>query len=216
MLRAIVFDLDGVIIDSEPIHTGITISVMRDFGGEPSPEEIDEFIGKTNVEMWGILKERHGLGGSVDQFLERYREYAAKRFFEEPVPVSEGVENLILSAKRKGLKIALATSSQRYFAEHILKNIGLFGYFDALVTADDISRGKPDPEIYLKAAKTLGIDPASCVAVEDAFLGIRAAGDAGMRVIGYQNPNSGKQDTSRADFVVSSILDIDLDELYAE
>lgn len=86
-------------------------------------------------------------------------------------------------------------------------------WFDVLVTADDITRSKPDPEIYLKAAQLLGVDPGSCVAIEDAELGMQSAKSAGMRVIAFLNPNSGKQDTSKADFVVSSIRDIDLDKL---
>ena len=214
MLKAIIFDMDGVIIDSEPIHTEIAIAVMQDFGGKPTSEEIyDEFVGVTNREMWSILRERHKLNVSLDQLMEKHREYKIKRFFNEPVPPIDGIEDLMRLAKSRGLKIALATSSPKYFAEHILKSAGLSEYFDALVTADDISHGKPDPEIYLKAAQILGLDPGSCVAVEDAFLGIQSAKDAGMRVIAFKNPNSGNQDTSRADFVVSSIRDIDLDTL---
>ena len=214
MLKAIIFDMDGVIIDSEPIHTEIAIAVMRDFGGNPTYEEInDDFIGTTNREMWETLKERHKMDATVDQLLERHREYKMKRFFEEPVPAIDGIESLIRQARSRGLKIALATSSPKYFAEHILRSAGLFEYFDSLVTADDISRGKPDPEIYLKAAQALDLDPASCIALEDAFLGIKSAKDAGMRVIAYRNPNSGNQDTRQADFVVSSIKDIKLDEL---
>lgn len=210
MLKAIIFDMDGVIIDSEPLHTEIAISVLREFGGEPTPEEIHEFIGVTNRSMWTTLIARHKLLATVDEMLERQGRYKMTRFEEELLDPIEGIDPLIRRAKGMGLKIALATSSPRYFAEHILKNAGLFDFFDALVTADDITKCKPDPEIYLKAAEALSIDPEDCIAIEDAFLGIQSAKAAGMRVIAYQNPNSGNQDTSQADFVVSSICDIDL------
>src|SRR5690606_30862367 len=108
----------------------------------------------------------------------------------EPI---DGIGELVRNAAGRGLKIALATSSPRFLAEHILESTGLMPFFNAVVTADDITRSKPDPEIYLKAADLLGIDPAFCVAVEDAELGIKAARDAGMRVIAFLNPNSGKQ-----------------------
>ncbi|HOK43335.1 MAG TPA: HAD family phosphatase [Thermoclostridium caenicola] len=213
MIKALVFDMDGVIIDSEPIQCEIAVAVMRSFGAEPSPSELYEFIGVTNQTMWPILKERHNIKASVEELLERQQEYKKKRFFQEPIEAIDGIGDLVKTAVAKGLKIALATSSPRYFAEHILKTTGLMPYFDVMVTADDITRSKPDPEIYLKAAQHLGIEPAACVAIEDAELGIQSAKSAGMRVIAFKNPNSGRQDTSKADFVVTSIRDIDLDKL---
>jgi HAD superfamily hydrolase (TIGR01509 family) len=216
MLKAIVFDMDGVIIDSEPIHIEIDTEVMREFGGEPTVDEIYEFVGITNREMWETLRRRHNLNGTVEQILERHREYKMKRFSSEKIPPIDGIEDLIKDARKRGLKIALATSSPRYFAECILENAGLMQYFDALVTSDDVTRGKPDPEVYLKAAQRLDLEPGCCIAIEDGCFGIQSAKSAGMRVIAFRNPNSGDQDTSRADFVVSSIRSIHLDELMQE
>jgi len=213
MIRALIFDMDGVIIDSEPIQCEIAAEVLRSFGAEPDINEMYEFIGVTNQVMWPVLKERHKLDVTVEELLERHQEYKKRRFFQEKLEPIDGIEDLIRDASCRGLKIALATSSPKYFARHILTSTGLMPYFDAMVTADDITRSKPDPEIYLKAAEILGIDTGSCVAIEDAEHGIHAAKRAGMKVIAFANPHSGKQDTSRADFVVSSIRDIDLDRL---
>lgn len=213
MIKALIFDMDGVIIDSEPIQCEIAVEVLKSFGGKPTEKELYEFIGVTNQTMWPILKERHKLRATVEEILERHQEYKKRRFFQEPVDPIDGIEDLIKRADARGVKIALATSSPKFLAEHILESAGLLPYFDAIVTADDITRSKPDPEIYLKAAQFLGIDPGFCVAVEDAELGIQSAKSAGMRVVAFLNPNSGRQDTSRADFVVSSIRDIDLDKL---
>mgnify|MGYP000023240968 CR=1 FL=1 len=213
MIKALVFDMDGVIIDSEPIQCEIAVDVLRSFGAEPAENELYEFVGVTNQAMWPVLKERHKLDASVEEILKRHQEYKKKRFFTQKIEPIEGVRELIMDADARGLKIALATSSPRYLAEHILTSTGLMPYFDAMVTADDITKSKPDPEIYLKAAELLGVEPESCIAVEDAEHGIQAAKNAGMRVIGFINPHSGKQDTSRADFVVSSMRDIDLDRL---
>lgn len=213
MIKALVFDMDGVIIDSEPIQCEIAVEVLRSFGGEPREHEIHEFVGVTNQAMWPILKERHKLDATVEEMLERHQEYKKRRFSQERIEPIDGIRDLIKKAVDSGLKIALATSSPKFLAEHILKSTGMLPWFDVLVTADDITRSKPDPEIYLKAAQLLGIDPGSCVAIEDAELGMQSAKSAGMRVIAFLNPNSGKQDTSKADFVVSSIRDIDLDKL---
>lgn len=213
MIKAFVFDMDGVIIDSEPIHLEVAVEAMRSFGGEPAEHELYEFVGVTNKAMWSTLKERHKLDATLEQLMARHQEYKMKRFSQENIEPIDGISDLLKKAVDRGLKIALATSSPRYFAEHILNNMGLMPCFDVLVTADDITRSKPDPEIYLKAAERLGVSPDFCVAVEDAELGIQSAKAAGMRVIAFQNPNSGRQDTSMADYVVSSVRDIDPDRL---
>ena len=213
MIKALVFDMDGVIIDSEPIHIDLTVQVMRDVGKEPSPSEIYEFIGVINEEMWPILISRHNIAESAEELIERQMAYVKKRFFEDKLEPIDGIPELMQSAKERGMKIALATSSPRYFAEHILENVGLARYFDALITADEISRGKPDPEIYAKAAQALGFKPHECVAIEDAYKGIQAAKGAGMKCIAFKNPNSGDHDTTQADSVVLSIREITLEAL---
>lgn len=213
MIKAFVFDLDGVIIDSEPIHAEVGMHVLSDFGEKPSSSELYEFVGIRNEEMWAVLKKRHGIEATVEQLVSRHDFYKQKRFFHEKLEAIGGIPELIGSAKARGMKIALATSSPRYFAEHVLKNVGLLAYFDALITSDDIRKGKPDPEIYRKAAEALGVRADECVVLEDAFFGIRSAKGAGMKCIAFINPHSGHQDTTEADFVVSSIRDIDLNSL---
>ncbi|MCX7771590.1 MAG: HAD family phosphatase [Clostridia bacterium] len=210
MIKAVVFDMDGVIIDSEPIHIEIDVQVMRDLGKEPAPSEIYEFIGVRNEEMWATLIERHSIPETVEQLLARQKVYKQKRYFDEPLEPIPGIPELVRSIKESGLKIALATSSPKYFAEHVLKSVGIYSYFDALMTGDDISKSKPDPEIYIKAAKALDVEPGECVAIEDACLGIKSAKGAGLNCIAFQNPNSGNQDTTQADYVVSSIIEIDV------
>ena len=156
MLKALVFDMDGVIIDSEPLQAEIAVHVLKKLGGNPQPREFYEFIGVRNEEMWTILKERHNIKESVKEILEIHQDYKKKRFSEADVETVEGIPELIKEAKSRGLRIALATSSPRFLAEHILKKFDLYKYFNVLVTADDITHSKPDPEIYIKAAQFLG------------------------------------------------------------
>ena len=212
MLKALVFDMDGVIIDSEPLQAEIAVHVLKKLGGNPQPREFYEFIGVRNEEMWTILKERHNIKESVKEILEIHQDYKKKRFSEADVETVEGIPELIKEAKSRGLRIALATSSPRFLAEHILKKFDLYKYFNVLVTADHITHSKPDPEIYIKAAQFLGVKPEECIAIEDAHFGVKAAKAAGMKCIAYVNPNSGNQDLSEADCKVYSIKDIRLEE----
>ncbi len=211
MIKAVIFDMDGVIIDSEPIHTELTLNVLKDVGVTPDESEIYEFIGVRNEEMWATLIERHNINESIEQLMDRLKAYKMERFLSSNLEPMNGVVDLLRTVKRKGLKIALATSSPRYFAKYILKAVKVAVFFDELVTADEITNGKPDPEIYIKAAEALGVLPGECIAIEDAYFGILAAKSAGMKCIGLKNPNSGNQDTSMADYVVSSLRDINID-----
>ncbi|NLU52254.1 MAG: HAD family phosphatase [Clostridiaceae bacterium] len=213
MIKALVFDMDGVIIDSEPIHTQILVQVLKELGKDVDPREFDEFIGMRDDEMWGVLKKRHMLKETVEQLLALHDTYKKKRFFGNDLEPIQGIPELISKAKSMNLKIALATSSHRFLAEQILKTLKIRHYFDALVTGNDVSNSKPDPEVYIKAALSLGVEPSECIAIEDSYFGIKASKGAGMKCIAYLNPNSGSQDTSSADLTVSSIKDIDLDKI---
>lgn len=213
MIKALIFDMDGVIIDSEPIQTQVTMDVMEEIGLTPTESEIYEFVGVRNVEMWNTLKKRYDIEESIEQLLEKQKYYKKERFFNIKLEPIDGVPDLLRAAERKGLKIALATSSPKYLAEYVLESVNLATFFDVLVTADDVSKGKPDPEIYLKAAEALGVLPEECLVIEDACFGIMAAKSAGMKCIGFKNPNSGNQDTSIADYVVSSLREINLDDI---
>jgi HAD superfamily hydrolase (TIGR01509 family) len=213
MIRALIFDMDGVIIDSEPVHIQLTLDVLKDVGVTPRDEEIYEFIGVRNEEMWDTLKKRHGINESVEELLARQKAYKIERFFNSKLEPIDGLLDLLRAAKRREMKIVLATSSPRYFAKYILKAVKASVFFDELVTADDILKSKPDPEIFLKAADAIGVLPEECLVIEDACFGVMAAKDAGMKCIGFKNPNSGNQDLSLADYVVSSLRDINLDEI---
>lgn len=213
MIKALIFDLDGVLIDSEPIHSQVVVDVLKDVGVTAQENEVYDFIGVRNEEMWETLRKRHGIEEPTEKLLAMQKAYKHERFFNNKLVPVDGVLDLLKAAKRKGLSIALATSSPRYFAKYILKAIKAAVFFDDLVTSDEVTKGKPEPEVFLKAAEALGVMPEECLVIEDAFYGVTAAKRAGMKCIGFKNPNSGNQDLSGADYVVSSLLDINLDEI---
>lgn len=206
--KGIIFDMDGVIIDSEPLHCQCTIETLKDYGVEISLSDMDKYIGVADHVMVESLINEFSINVSSDEFLKRQDDKRLVVFNKDSMVSVSGTIELIKYLHDKGLKIALASSSPRYFIEMVLKNFDLLKYFTAIVSGEELERSKPHPDIYLKAAKEIGMDPIDCMVIEDANAGVRSAKAAGMYTIGYQNPNSGAQDLSMADVVIESIKEV--------
>jgi HAD superfamily hydrolase (TIGR01509 family) len=182
--RGVVFDLDGVVADSEPLHVRAWVEVLGSLGvsvqriGEPS---LAAWVGVPDVEIVGGLVERFGLPLSAPRLLERKRA-AYRALIPGSLAAFPGVAEELASLD--GVPLAMATATPRSEAELMLQTLGLAGLFSVLVTRDDVQRPKPAPDCYLLAAELLGLDPARCAAVEDAPYGVRAAREAGMHVVG--------------------------------
>ena len=126
---------------------------------------------------------------------------------EKLEPVT-GIPGLLAEIKDAGLKLGLASSSGRDFIEIVLTKLDILDYFDVIVSGEEVEKSKPDPDIFLKTAGNLGVNPEDCLVIEDSRHGVKAAILAGMKCIGFRNPNSGTHDLSLADAVVHSITDI--------
>lgn len=210
MLKAFIFDMDGVIIDSEPLHYEVDIEIMNHFGYAIKHEYLDQFVGMTNPEMWRHIREDFKMTQNVEEIIEQQlaRKIDALRALEiEPI---EGIRQLIVDIKSSGLMVGIASSSPRVFIEEVVSKFGIADQFDCIVSGEEVPAGKPAPDVYLEAAKELGVHPEDCLVLEDSRNGIIAAKAAGMRCIGYINLNSGQQDLSQADEIVSKISDIKL------
>jgi len=208
----VIFDMDGVIVDSEHIHHELEQQMFEQLGIVVTPAEHQSFTGQTVQTMWGALKERHNL----PQTVEELRAIKRRLFFAEldspdcRVMLVDGAERFIRQCREAGFKMAVASSS---FTEHVELMIGRFGlksWFDGLFGGDFVQHSKPEPDLFLYAAAQLGVDPSDCVVIEDSANGVLAARRAGMYVIGFRNPNSGDQDLSLADKIVSSFAEIEL------
>lgn len=208
-LRGVVFDMDGVIVDSEPIHYLCDTKTLEDYGVATDYEEMQRYIGVGNEAMWSDLIKRHNIRATVEELTKRQDYYKEKLFSKDKIVAVKGIRELIKRLYENNIKIALASSSPRYFIEKILMNLELIDFFEALVSGDEVLRSKPYPDIYLKAATLISVDPKECVAIEDAAAGVKAAKAAGMYTVGYKNPNSGNQDLSLADLVVDRVKDIE-------
>ena len=206
--------MDGVIIDSEPLHFESDRMVMREFGVELTDEELNRYVGVANPQMWAELKDKYNINLTIDELLERQHANKLKLLKEIQLETISGIDELILDLQKKGIAIALASSSSREFIELVLDKLGITECFQVIVSGDEVEKGKPEPDIFLKAAELLKVAPENCIVLEDAEHGVNAAKKAGMKCIGFINPNSGNQDLSKADKIVSTLVGLEYESLY--
>ncbi len=200
--RGVIFDLDGIILDSEPVHHWILSELMAPFGIPVSDEEYNLMIGKTDRDSIEFLVEKYRLPVSPEDLILENRDRMVERLKQGRVPAVPGTASFVRRMKELGKRLAVASSSPRENVRYSLRCAGLENMMEATCSGEDVRLGKPDPEIYLLAAARLGLPPGECVAVEDADAGILAANRAGMRAIGYRNPSSGIQTLEAADVVI--------------
>ena len=208
MAKAVIFDNDGVIIDSEPLHIEADLRILAGYGVHWEPEALHRFIGVKDVEMWRILKDELNLPDSPEDMKLRKAAIRDEIFTPGRIRPIDGIPELFAALKTAGWKIAVASSSQRHLIGPWLETMGLAGQLDAFVAGDDVANGKPSPEPYLKAAALLGLEPGDCTAIEDSPHGVASAKSAGCRCIGFRTPGGPVQDLSGADIVVESIRTI--------
>lgn len=209
--RAILFDMDGVLVDSEPLFLSAINRLLEQDGVTPiSVEENERFlIGTTIGETWRQLKLNRPLPLPTEQYIQRYDEIVRQVMMEELAP-QPGVRELLDTCNRRGLPKAVASSSLHMWVDLKLNAIGLTGAFDAVLGGDDVTRGKPEPDIYVKAAGQLGVPPQECIAIEDSPVGISAAVASGAYTIAVRTEYTKNLDVSMAHLILESLVDFDL------
>lgn len=206
MIEAVIFDFDGVVIESEAYFEDIEIRVFKRHGIALTKEIFAEYLGFKLDEY--ILALENRFSTSVDHALvsnELLTE--VEELYRLRVPVVAGIPDILFELQ-KTYKIALATSRESQLVDIALKRLGLNQYFTHRVCKEDVINGKPDPEVYRKAADLIGADPSKCIVVEDAKSGFKSAKAAGMLVIARGAPHNVGQDFSDADFRVSDMREI--------
>ena len=214
MLKAVIFDMDGVIVDSDRMIYDLEQVMFKDLGIEVSAEDHLAFVGMTAQKFWGAVKERYGLKQPVEELLDDFVKKTYDYFETCEIEPMEGLVAFIEDLRAHGVKVALASSGEPKRIGLIMKRLGLDEVFSARVTAEDVVHGKPDPEVFLKAAEKLGVAPAECAVIEDAKLGVDAANSAGMFSIGF-NAVPGRQDLSAAQLIVGGFSELSYEGLVA-
>lgn len=180
--QAVIFDMDGTLLDTEAVFKSIVFEVCTELGFEMTEAVHLSMVGGSHERTNQLLVEAYGVTFPYAMFDERCRVIMRERS-HAGVPVKPGAREFIAEIKERGLPTAVATSSRNPHARHHLSAAGLWDLFDTVVTRDDVVNPKPHPEPYLTAARRLGVDPLQCLALEDSHSGIRAAHAAGMQTV---------------------------------
>ena len=207
---AVVFDMDGVLVDTEHLWDEVREELTGEWGGRYTPEAQEAMMGMSSHEWSRYLHETVGLRESPETInAEVVRRMLAR--YEIELPVVPGAGEAVRRLADDGYRLAVASSSNRELIDAVLRRLELAALFEVTVSSEEVERGKPAPDVYLEAARRLAVEPARCVAIEDSASGIRAAHAAGMRVIAYPNrhyPPSADVLAS-ADVVVESLDALD-------
>jgi HAD superfamily hydrolase (TIGR01509 family) len=205
MIKAVIFDMDGVIIDSEPLHAIADNQILKDSGITAPDGYFDRFAGWTNQSMWDEIMKDYKLPISLEKISELQLPLKIKLLREGDYSPIPGIIELMETIQGLNLPMAIASSSPVQFIEAVIEKLGLRKYIRYWLSGEDVINSKPAPDIFLKVAEVLNVDPGECLVIEDSASGVAAAKRAGMKCIGYQNINSGNQDLSDADLIVDNI-----------
>lgn len=205
---AVIFDMDGVLVDSESVHFESTVQVMAKFDLSFTQADNRRFIGSTDRVMFNALVAQHGLTDSIDTLIEMRKAIYLELIQNGALVWREGIRDLVAELAEREHTLAVASSGLKRIIEYTLNRGGIRHHFGSVVSADDIPAPKPSPEIYLEAAKRLGVDPASCAAVEDTDVGVRAAKNAGMFAIAFPTMTTAAMNFAPADAMAASAEDI--------
>lgn len=214
ILKAFIYDMDGVIADTEPVHMQAEQHVMKKMGVELELAYFQRYQGMTDVMIFEDLRKQFCIKPSAEKLAKAKAYLFNKILHETHVTPIAGSRELIRATNEMrqshGLKTAIASSSSDDFIAFVVDDLGIRDHFDLLMSGTNLPESKPNPAIYLQTAAYLRVDPRDCVVVEDAANGARAAKAAGMTCIGFNSPHSPNQDLSICDMLVDRLEEIDL------
>ena len=216
-MEAFIFDMDGVIIDSEPLHSRVKMETFAHFGLPFDEGDLAQYMGRTSVDIFSdVLKKEHRTDVSVQEIVNYKHAHYLELAVGGALEAIPGSLELIARLRAAGVPLALATSSWRRVVDAILVQFDLTEAFASVISGSELPKSKPDPAIYRLSAEALGVDPRKCVVLEDTAAGVVAAKGAGMYCIGFRSPHSGVQDLSRADEIVDDLATIDVAKLFTK
>ncbi|MFW5487498.1 MAG: HAD family hydrolase [Desulfovibrio sp.] len=206
MIEAVLFDMDGVIIDSEPLHKESFFIMAERLKIDMSTEEYEQFIGRSSINQWQYAVENYGLAHPPATLaLEQIKIFLEQLDVPGKAQRSPGLDAILKCIASRNLTCGVASSNNRSAVDKVLSLLELNNHFQVVVTANDTAKAKPAPDLFLLASEKIGVPPEKCLVIEDAYNGVTAAKAAGMSCVGYRNPNSGKQDLSAADYWVDRL-----------
>jgi HAD superfamily hydrolase (TIGR01509 family) len=206
-LKAVIFDMDGVIVDTEPEYQRVEMELVKKYDRSMTLDDLKEYTGINSVVMWTHIKERLNLPQSVEELYQEEERLMQEYYENGDLKVIEPTVSLIKSAHEQGYRTGIASSSEKININLVLSRLNIGDCFDAVVSGSEVPRHKPYPDIYLHTAQLLGVAAEECIVVEDSMAGVAAARAAGMRVIRYVAGGSQK-DIGEADYLVSDMAEV--------
>lgn len=210
MLKGVIFDMDGVITDTEPVHAAAAQKVLERLGIFMDLSYCYDFIGRPAIKLFeDALRRYPGVSRTPEELLQENNVLLTELFAKSGHPQVPHVVSFIRRLKEAGLSLAIASSSALPVIRQVVEEFSLADSFTALVSGASLPNPKPAPDIFLLAAKELGLPARECLVIEDSAVGTMAAKAAGIPCIGFVNPNSGAQDLSRAYALLESFASAD-------
>lgn len=211
---AFIFDMDGVIIDSELLHSRTKLDTCHHFGLSFDENDLIHYMGRTSDDMFAeVMAREHRDDLKLEDLVSYKREHYLSLILQGEAKPIPGALDLIRALYQAHIPLALATSSWQKVMDAVLDSFAIRPYFQSVLSGSTLPKSKPDPTIYLLSAERLGVSPQTCMVLEDTKSGVTAAKRADMYCIGFRSPHSGKQDLSLADRVVNKLTEIVPDKL---
>ena len=204
----IIFDMDGVLLDSEPMHQEIIYEVFQLKGIPFHKSYIETLTGMSAFPMWEKIKNDAQLTESIEALVQFHHDYLFKRLLEIEVPLVPHVKEVLEKFKHEGKHLSLASSSGRKLIDIFTQQTNIAHYFEVIMSGDDVQYSKPNPEIFLKVAQWYHLPATQFTVIEDSTNGVKAAKSANMQCIGFKNPLSGGQYLSQADLLIHSMQEL--------
>ena len=206
MFQALIFDLDGLLIDSERIYRKISYKMATDFGKQLQDTIWVKQMGRSPIESLGIFRDELGITSHTAKELVELRNVLLLEEFRNELKIMPGAMEIIHAFHGK-MSLAIATGSPRILMDLAMDRLGLTGYFDYMLPSDEIVSGKPDPEIYIKTVHALGLQPDECIVLEDSSNGALSGHQAGCYVIAVPSDYTRNQDFSFADHLSEDLFE---------
>ena len=209
-IKACLFDMDGTLLDSMHIWKDIDIEFLGRYGHDLPPTLQRAIEGMSFRETACYIKDRFHLPPSIEEIMNIWNEMAFQKYSEE-IFFKEGAFEFVKMLKEKGIRTAICTSNSRELVNAVAEHLGFLPYFDTIITSCEVGAGKPAPDIYLEAAKRVGVAPEHCLVFEDIVTGLTAGKRAGMKLCAVEDVYSADQKEAKkamADYYVENYLDL--------
>ena len=211
-LKAVLFDLDGTLIDNNEVHLKAWKKYLKDEGREISDDDYKANIsGRTNHDAVEHIYDKKMSKEEAEKYYLRKEEIYRQMFEPEIKPIN-GLEKFLRELENNGIDMAIATSGIQVNIDFMFRHIPIGQFFKKVINSDDITKGKPDPEIFLNTAKALGVAPENCIVFEDSTAGVESGKAAGMKVVALTTTHT-KKELHKADLVIDDYTEVNYDKI---